>query len=500
MGFPHRGAKKIIMPKSFSKEHISVFLLSAVVLFAGGTGGEFSPSIYAYYADISKNILLDHDWTTLRSLDDVYLNKPPLVFWLSALCIKFFGANLFAATMPTRIFGVGCVVLTVWIGSSLFNKNVGWWSGIVCLLSILFIESATKFRTEPILLFGSMLAIGSFLLLHTRWKPVFFWGGIGLSVFAKGVIGFFPIALVILYSLVNRPKLLWEWPFFLRWALSALLVTPLFFWYSYQAQRHGVDIVGILKGDTMATAASYATLSWPAKLWQFYLQPLATQYWPWIPFLLIGVGRSCTTIFDRGQPRPQRASFVLLVGWFLMFLLLSPLKRIAYTHYLFPALPAMALLVAREIDFVLQKQRLSNYLPKLAHGLFVFVFIASLLFTCFPKRLFFSDTAGNVESMRQIVSTSLGDNEKIWLMTTSDATTASAFTFDQAWVSFYLERRANFVSPQDLMKTVDNKSKSCLLVKHDDYDDLSRLFSNSILASSKYYHLVSVDKAPAVLN
>src|SRR5262245_8863343 len=50
------------------------------------------------YATIAKHMLVSGDWVTPR-LDYVtpFWGKPPLHFWMTAVCLKLFGMNAFAA-------------------------------------------------------------------------------------------------------------------------------------------------------------------------------------------------------------------------------------------------------------------------------------------------------------------------------------------------------------------------------------------------------------------
>jgi 4-amino-4-deoxy-L-arabinose transferase-like glycosyltransferase len=56
---------------------------------------------------------------------DVYFNKPPLYFWLSALAAKVFGPGWFAARFWSAMFGFGCLVGTYYLGQRLCNRRVG---------------------------------------------------------------------------------------------------------------------------------------------------------------------------------------------------------------------------------------------------------------------------------------------------------------------------------------------------------------------------------------
>ena len=57
------------------------------------------------YASVAKNILTLHSPLILHYDGSIYLNKPPLLFWLVALCLKLFGYTVFAVNLAIVITG-----------------------------------------------------------------------------------------------------------------------------------------------------------------------------------------------------------------------------------------------------------------------------------------------------------------------------------------------------------------------------------------------------------
>src|SRR3979490_1217326 len=60
----------------------------------------------AQYANISREMLLSKNFLQLydRGLD--YLDKPPMLFWLSSLSMRLFGINDIAYRLPSFIFAL----------------------------------------------------------------------------------------------------------------------------------------------------------------------------------------------------------------------------------------------------------------------------------------------------------------------------------------------------------------------------------------------------------
>ena len=58
----------------------------------------------AQYASISFEMALTNSYLEVKEFGNDYLDKPPLLFWLSSLSIKLFGATNFAYKLPSFLF------------------------------------------------------------------------------------------------------------------------------------------------------------------------------------------------------------------------------------------------------------------------------------------------------------------------------------------------------------------------------------------------------------
>jgi len=62
------------------------------------------------YAGIARLMADSGEYTTLRFGQELN-HHGPLLFWLTAFAIKLFGPTPFAATLFSRLFGLGCIIL-----------------------------------------------------------------------------------------------------------------------------------------------------------------------------------------------------------------------------------------------------------------------------------------------------------------------------------------------------------------------------------------------------
>ena len=74
----------------------------------------------AKYAAISRTIYEGGDWINLQSLGLPYDQKPPLLFWLSALSFHIFGLSTWAFKLPTLLLSMLGIYATYGLGKLLY--------------------------------------------------------------------------------------------------------------------------------------------------------------------------------------------------------------------------------------------------------------------------------------------------------------------------------------------------------------------------------------------
>ncbi|MDB6168210.1 MAG: glycosyl transferase family 39, partial [Verrucomicrobia bacterium] len=110
-------------------------LLAVVVLFTLlGSRGLNEPD-EGRYAEIGREMAVSGDWLVPHLNGFEHFQKPPLLYWLTALSMRLLGPNEWAARLPPAFAALGTVLLTAWIGTTLFGRREGYLAGLILLSS-----------------------------------------------------------------------------------------------------------------------------------------------------------------------------------------------------------------------------------------------------------------------------------------------------------------------------------------------------------------------------
>lgn len=195
----------------------------------------------ARYSEIARKMLETGNWVTLQHDYGIpFWAKPPLSTWLSAVSMKLFGVNEFAARFPALLLSIAVLAL-VW---HLAKKQIGHTAGMVAVLvlsgTFYFFLDAGVVMTEPALIFCTTLAFVAFWFAVAEhsvlWSYLFF-VGLGLGLLAKGPIALVLVGLPIFFWVLLRRAWLPLWqrlPWIFGTLLMFLIALP---WYLLAEHR-----------------------------------------------------------------------------------------------------------------------------------------------------------------------------------------------------------------------------------------------------------------------
>jgi 4-amino-4-deoxy-L-arabinose transferase-like glycosyltransferase len=111
--------------------------LLVVLLFAAAVylGCVLSPpslmdDVDAVQAQIAHTMLTSGDWVTAR-LDGVpYLEKPPLLYWMTAISFEILGVHDWASRIPVALSAIGLCWVTFGFGAWAFGRRAGFLAGL----------------------------------------------------------------------------------------------------------------------------------------------------------------------------------------------------------------------------------------------------------------------------------------------------------------------------------------------------------------------------------
>jgi len=160
----------------FTKKDILALILFAfsLPLFLYNLGG-FSLIDFdeAWYAEIARNILINHQPFLLSFNQAPYLDHPPAGFIIIALSFLVFGVSEFSARFPSAILGFASVILTYLIGKNLFNSAVGIGGGVMLLSSVWFILRARSGNLDAVFIFFYLLTFYCAVKVKNNYKWIY---------------------------------------------------------------------------------------------------------------------------------------------------------------------------------------------------------------------------------------------------------------------------------------------------------------------------------------
>lgn len=338
----------------------------------------------AQYALISMEMSFTKSFLHVYQQGQDYLDKPPLLFWLSSFSFIIFGISNFAYKLPSLIMAIVGIY-------SLYKFAQLWYSKEKAVLSAFILASCQALflmtndvRTDTNLLGLVMFSIWqmSEYLMKAKWKHLILAAiGFGGAMMAKG-----PIALIIPAAAFGTDFLLkrqWKNIFKPAWIVMLIIIAILLLPMSYglytQFDLHPEKFVYDLQGPS-GLRFFYWTQSFGRitgeNYWQndkgyfYFLHTILWDFQPWILLFIPALILKIRALFLSRFKVDKNEEFVSLGGFVLVFIALS-LSSYKLPHYIFVLFPFASMITA---DFIYDLQ------GKIQSRIAVMQFILSHLF------------------------------------------------------------------------------------------------------------------------
>ncbi len=149
------------------------------------------------FAEIAREIGEFQDWTLLREGGELYVDKPPLHFWITACLYRVFGVNEFAARLPSALFAFLLVIMAYAGGRSfLGSRTTAATAALGVLAAYVVIWYARRARIDvTFAAFFSGALLCFFSASRARTAPARlalaagFWLAAGCAGMTKGPVG-----------------------------------------------------------------------------------------------------------------------------------------------------------------------------------------------------------------------------------------------------------------------------------------------------------------------
>lgn len=333
---------------------LGLALVVAAALYGyGARGFALADPDEGRYAEIAREVVASGDWLVPRLNYVLYFEKPPLVYWATALAFVGFGEHEAAARLPSVLAALLALLCSAWLAARLYGPGTALLAVAVLAVSPLFgilavvltLDMAlTAAMTAALCAAWQAIAAGG----SRRWIRVTFALTAG-SVLVKGpVSGLLVGAIVLAFVLLHGgPRALRAWLDWRAWALAAAIVAP---WFVLVGWRHPEFWHFFVVDQHLTRYTSKREHGQP--IWYFLpLLPVALAPWGVLALLDPGALRA------RWDPRawaPGTRFLALWAGIVVAFFSLSAGKLLTY---ILPAMPPLAILCARLVERTLAEGR-----------------------------------------------------------------------------------------------------------------------------------------------
>ena len=300
------------------------------------------------------------DWVTPRLWGKPWFEKPPLLYWTTAVAFKAGLDSGLAPRLPVALISVAFLIyffvalgrqfgeLAAFYATTILATSAGWLA--YSHVAVTDLPMSAAFAAAMLTVIGDVDpsrsrrgyggSIGAGILL-------------GLAVLAKGLV---PIALFIpaIWFLRGRIRELW-----VIFGVAAVVAAP---WYVLVLWRNGAPFIDVFfVQQTFGRFASKA-LGHDQPFW-FYLPILLAGLFPWTPFLAL--------LFQKRVYADRRACFLLT--WILWCLVFFSVFLNKLPGYLLPILPAAAALFGISIASATERSKKITFLIAVSAALLWFI-------------------------------------------------------------------------------------------------------------------------------
>lgn len=329
------------------------------------------------YAEVAREMYNTGDYISPRLCGLLWFEKPALFYWLAASAYHVFGANEFAARLPSALVSVATIGFMAYALRRAGLGRLGWLSALILATSALWFGFSHAATTDMVLSATiSCACLAAFLATTSEGRTRLAWlllsaALTGGAMLAKGLIGVFLVVVCLgLFSFLTRRRLFRGWRELLGAALLFLLVCGV--WYGPVTLRHGATFIQEFFVNQHFKRYLTNRYQHPQPIY-YYLVVTFGGMLPWSFFLLPAVGRlrrleglkrwrtdwnvSGATLDTRLDPTVavtaaanRDALLVLAWLWFLVPFVFFSFSTSKLPGYILPGFPGLAIILAVEAE------------------------------------------------------------------------------------------------------------------------------------------------------
>ena len=379
---------------------ITIFVLCGITYLLGMFCIPLMDIDAAQYASISREMLERKSYLQFFDLGKDYLDKPPMLFWLSGLSMKIFGVHDWAYRFPSFLFAGLAVYSTFRLAILFYKRDIAILSAMVLASSQAMFLITHDVRTDTMLMGWVIFSIWQLAEWYQfkKWNHFLFaFLGIAGGMMTKG-----PIALMVpAFAFVPHFILRREWKQLLRWeyllgiVIIAVALLPMSIGLYQQYDLHPGKLIN---GDPINSGLRfyYWTQSFgrytgenhfkEMSEFTFLLQNMLWSFLPWIIFFLTGLFLDVVGLIQDRFKLSSKQEWISTGGFIVTYCILGR-SQAQLPHYIFIVFPLAAIITAKFLFRLLYTHELRLW-RKIFSGFHVFIFtllwIAVIILMVFP--------------------------------------------------------------------------------------------------------------------
>lgn len=358
-------------------------LLAASLLYLPGLGATHLWDVdEAIFGACAAEMWDAGEWVAPTYNGSMFGHKPALVYWQMMAGFAVWGVGEWAARLPSALWSLATLALTLRIGRRLFDESTARWAVAALATSLLFALIARAATIDATLVFFITAAMDRFVAWRfpqgeqepARRIPLGealgLYAALGMAFLAKGPIG------VVLPAAAIGPFLLWDFARSDgRFAIAVAnerrfgavarrigeALRPRRFWQAIAAVRPvlGMAIAASIAAPWYVAVSLRTGGAWPAEFfgvhnlarflepmerhgggWWYYPIALLAGFFPWSCF-----AAPLIAWFAQREAEETARRKALLGAWVVGMVLPVAAAGTKLPHYVLPAFPALALAV-----------------------------------------------------------------------------------------------------------------------------------------------------------
>ncbi|MER3435795.1 MAG: phospholipid carrier-dependent glycosyltransferase [Leptolyngbya sp. ERB_1_1] len=319
---------------------------AAIVLFTINLGvlplRDWDEGIVAQIASEIASAPFDSlTWLYPRDLNGApYLNKPPLIHWLIALCYRTWGVSEWTARLPGALLTATSVPLLYGVGREIFFQR-----STAVLAALVYLTSLPVVRQGRLaMLDGAILCFFlAMMLCLLRSRRNLRWGlGVGLGFsclcLTKGILGIFLAAMALVFIAWDTPRLLTSRYLWTGFGLGCI---PVALWNGAQIYRYGEAFLATHFWDQSFKRVSDSVENNRGSI-TYYFWEVVKNGVPWVVFLPIG--------FRNAWENRNLGWAKLALVWSGIYFIVISLMQTKLPWYAMPLYPAFALVIGAQLQ------------------------------------------------------------------------------------------------------------------------------------------------------